>query len=61
MGAIPAIANISLIVRLVDSPLHSRTLIPKREVKNESGRKLYAVSLGLGRIYIVHDLGAALT
>jgi hypothetical protein len=38
--ALPAMVSIVSKVRFVGSPLHSRALMPKREVKNERGRKL---------------------
>lgn len=40
---LPAITSIVLRVRFSGSPLHSRALMPKSEVKNERGRKLIRV------------------
>lgn len=37
---LPAISSISASVRFAVSPLHSLALMPKRDVKNDSGRKL---------------------
>ena len=39
-GIEPAISSIWPNVGLVGSPLHSRALIPKRDVKNDRGKKL---------------------
>jgi hypothetical protein len=41
----PAISNISPRVGFVCSPLHSRALIPKREVKKDRGRNLGLLEL----------------
>lgn len=40
---LPAISNISASVRFAVSPLHSLALMPKRDVKNDSGRKLISL------------------
>lgn len=37
---VPPISNISVRERFSGVPLHSRALMPKREVKKDSGRKL---------------------
>lgn len=41
---LPAISNMVLSVRLSWSPLHSRALMPKSEVKKDRGRNLARVS-----------------
>jgi hypothetical protein len=39
-GSIPPISNISAKERFSGVPLHSRALMPKRDVKKDNGRKL---------------------
>lgn len=45
---LPAMISIVWRVRFVGSPLHSRALMPKRDVKKERGRKLNSVCISGG-------------
>lgn len=57
---LPAISSIVAKVRFVWSPLHSRALMPKSDVKKDRGKKLKSLDR-IDKIYLKKSAGSYIT